>query len=91
MKICHNMNIIVQTTGGHESSLNGKIKSTNKTLANIKRALLMNSSLKKELWCFEYQYVILIPAELRIFCVVMLLTSSGIEQELHINTSKYGA
>ena len=52
MRICHNMNIIVQTTGGDASSLNGKSESPNKTLANIRRALLLNSSHKKELWCF---------------------------------------
>ena len=48
MKICHNMNIIFQTTDA--SSLNGKSKNPNKTLANITRALLVNSSHKKELW-----------------------------------------
>ena len=58
MKTCHNMNIIVRTTGGDASSLNGKIKSPNKTLANIKRAIFLNSSHKKELWCFAYQYAI---------------------------------
>ena len=42
MKTCHNMNIIVQTTGGYASSLNDKSESPNKTLANITRALLMN-------------------------------------------------
>ena len=47
MKTCHNMNIIVQTTGGDSSSLNGKSKSPNKILDNITRALLLNSSHKK--------------------------------------------
>ena len=56
MKTFHTMNIIVQTTGGDASSLNGKGESPNKTLANITRALLLNSSQKKELWCFAYQY-----------------------------------
>ena len=52
------MNIIVQTTGGDASSLNGKSESPNKTLANITRSLLLNSIHKKELWCFAYQYTI---------------------------------
>ena len=56
IKTCHNMNIIVQTTGGYESSLNGKSESPNKTLDNITRALPLKSSHKKELWCFAYQY-----------------------------------
>ena len=47
MRTCHNMNIIVQNTGGDASSLNGKSESLNKTLANITRALLINSSHKK--------------------------------------------
>ena len=42
MRTCHNMNIIVQTTGGYASSLNDKSKSPNKKIANITRALLMN-------------------------------------------------
>ena len=50
------MNIIVQTVGGYASSLNGKIESPNKTLANIMRDFLLNSSHKKELWFFSYQY-----------------------------------
>ena len=49
MNTCHNMNIIVQNTGGYTSSLNGKSEITNKTLANITRALLLNSSHNKEL------------------------------------------
>ena len=52
------MNTTVQTTGGDASSLSGKSESPNKTLANITRALLLNSSHKKELWCFAYQYAI---------------------------------
>ena len=52
------MNIIVHTTGGYASFLNGIIESPNNTLSNITRALLLNSNHKKELWCFVYQYSI---------------------------------
>ena len=52
------MNIIVQTTGGDEYSLNGKSESPNKRLANITRAHLLNSIHKEEIWCFGYQYAI---------------------------------
>ena len=52
------MNIIVHTTGGDASSLNGKSESPNKTLANINRTLILKSIHKKELWCFAYQYFI---------------------------------
>ena len=47
MKTCHNMNIIVHTTGGYAYSINGKSESPYNTLANITRALLLNSSQKK--------------------------------------------
>ena len=57
---CHNMNIIVQNTGRDTYSLNGKSESSNETLDNITRVLLMNSIHKKELWCFSYHYSILI-------------------------------
>ena len=50
------MNIMVQTTDVYAYSLNGKIYSPNKILANITRALLLNSIQKRELWCFAYQY-----------------------------------
>ena len=60
MNTCHNITIIVQTTGGDVSSLNGKIEIPDKTLYNIKIALLINSSCKKELWYFAYQYSICI-------------------------------
>ena len=49
------MNIIVQTKGVDASSINGKSESPIKTLDNITRALLLNSSHKKELWFFSYQ------------------------------------
>ena len=58
MKTCHNMNIIVQTTGGDASSLIVKSEYPNNKLVNITKVLLMNSSHKKELWCFTYQYAI---------------------------------
>ena len=58
MKTCYSMNIIVKTTCGDESSLNGKSEIPNNTLANITRALLLNSSQKKELWCFAYKCAI---------------------------------
>ena len=50
MKTCHNIHIIVQNTDGDSSSLNGKSESPNKTLDNITRALLLNSSHKKDLF-----------------------------------------
>ena len=42
MKTCHNMNIIVQTTGGDAYSINGKSEISNKAIYNIRRDLLLN-------------------------------------------------
>ena len=50
MKTYHNINIIVQTIGGYSYSLTGKSEIPNNTLANITRAILLNSIHKKELW-----------------------------------------
>ena len=47
MNTCHNMNIIVQNTGGDASSLNGKSESPNNKFANITRTLLLNQIHKK--------------------------------------------
>ena len=57
------MKIIFQTTVVDSSSLNDKSEIPNKTLANIMGALIINSSHKKELWCFAYQYDIWISCQ----------------------------
>ena len=46
---CHNMNTIVQNTGGDASPLNGKTKIPNDTHDNITISLLLKPSNKKEL------------------------------------------
>ena len=55
---CLNMNIIFKNAGEYVTSLNGKSESPNKTLDNITRSLLLDSSHKKERWCFSYQYAL---------------------------------
>ena len=52
------MNIIVQNKGGDAFSINMKAEIPNNKLDNITRALLLNSSKKKELWYFSHQYAI---------------------------------
>ena len=76
---CHNMNIIVQTTGGDASSLNGKSKSPNKTLANITRALLLNQATRKNSGFLHINIPYGSPAELKIDCVVMFPIFYGME------------
>ena len=49
MNMCHNINIIVKTTGGDASYISGKIESTNNKTANITIYLILNSINKKEL------------------------------------------
>ena len=63
IKTCHNMSIIVQTTGGYASTINCKNKSTNKTLANNTRALIQKSSHNKQLWCLSSQYAIFLSRQ----------------------------
>ena len=48
MNTCHDMNTIVQTTCGDESSINGKSESPNKTLDHIKKYFILNLSNKKK-------------------------------------------
>ena len=57
------MTIIVQTTSGDVSSLNGKIKIPHKTLDNITRALIMNASHNKYFFRLAYQYVICLSCQ----------------------------
>ena len=54
------MNIMVQTTGEDESSLNGDSKILNRKLANSTRCILLKLIHNKELWFLAYQYSILI-------------------------------
>ena len=84
------MNNIVQTSGVDTSSLNG-LKIPNKTSYIITRDLILRSSHKKKLWCFDYYYGIWIyrRPDNRL-CGDANFLSSGMEQELHTNTSNYG-
>ena len=88
------MNIIVETTGGYASSFNGRIEIPNKTietLADITRDILLNISHNKENFG---DLIISIPsvyhAEMIMGCVVILITSSGMEQYLQTNKLKCG-
>ena len=56
MRTCHNMNIIVQTTGENEYELNGISEIPKKTLSNITRALILKSIQNTEIWCLYYKY-----------------------------------
>ena len=58
MNTCHNINIIYQTMGGDSYSRHGTSKSLNNTISNITGALLLNSSHKKDIWCFAYHCAI---------------------------------
>ena len=73
------MNIIVQTTGGDASSLNCKIESPNRTLANVTRAILLKSSHKKNSGVLYINIPYGSTAELKIDCVLMFLTLYGTE------------
>ena len=90
MKTCNNMKIIVQNIGGYAYSLNGKREISNNTLANTTRALILNSSHKKEILCFTYHYAIWISllTENRLCGDVPNLLWHGTRNSL--KKSKYG-
>ena len=83
MSTCHNMHIIVQTTGGYASSLNDNSKIPDNTLDNITRAL------RKNFGDFPISIPSRSPAKVRIGCMVILLLSFVMYQDHHTHTSKY--
>ena len=80
------MNIIVKNIGEDSSSLNGKSGSPNNILTDITRSLLLNSIHKRELFALPIIMQSVYLSKLRIYCVVMFLIYSGMEQYLHTNT-----
>jgi hypothetical protein len=44
--------IPLESTGGYASFLNGKIERPHRTIANMVRAMLLNSGLPNNLWCY---------------------------------------
>ena len=70
---------MVQTIGGYSSSLNSKSEIPHKTLANTTRAPLLKPIQKKNFGALPISIPYVSPTELRIYCVVMFLTSSGME------------
>ena len=74
MKTCHKLKIIFQATGVDTSSLNGKSKIPNKTLASITSALILNSRHNKK--CpSPINMTSVSPIKPRIVCVAMFLNS----------------
>ena len=90
LNTCHKMNIISQTTGGYASSLNGKVKVLIRPLLVSQELLYWTQDTINNFGDFPIIMSYVSPAKLRIGCVVMFLTSSGMEQDLHTNTLKYG-
>jgi hypothetical protein len=44
--------IILETTGGHASFLNGKVERPNRTIADMVRALYFNAGHSPDKWCY---------------------------------------
>ena len=84
------MNIFVQNTGGDASSLNGKRKFQIRHLLILQEIFYLTKVTKNTFGDFTISIPSSSPAELRIYCVVMFLTFSGMEQDFYTNTSKYG-
>ena len=89
MKICHNMNIIVQTTCGYASSINGKSESLIRHLLISRDLFYWTQVTINNFGVFHISMPSGYPAEPIIYCVVMFLISYGMEQDLYTNISKY--
>ena len=90
MKTCHNINIIVQTKEGYESSLNCKREIPKRHMLISKELFYLNKVTRKNFVVLTISIPSGSPDELRIGCVVMFLNSYGMEQYLHTKTYKYG-
>ena len=79
-----------QTIGVYASSIsiNDKSEITDKKRANITKAL--HKVTRKNLVVLTISIPYGSHAKLRIDCVAMFINYSGMEQDLHTNTSKYG-
>jgi len=54
------LNLILETTGGYASNLNGKIETMHGTSKDMTRALLQARSHSDDKWCFAFTYAIFI-------------------------------
>ena len=82
----HKMDIIVQTSVGHVSVLNGKAKYQTMHLI-ISQELFYSTQVTRKSFgasCIIMPYVS--PTEMITVCAGMLHTSYGMEQDLHTNT-----
>ena len=50
------LGMVMESTGGHASSLNGTVETPNKTLKRMIRSNLMGADMADEFWCFAGQY-----------------------------------
>jgi hypothetical protein len=57
MRLCYEeLNIVVQTTGGYNSTNNGPVESPNRPDKRMIRMMLMTANLPSTFWCFSLQY-----------------------------------
>ena len=52
------MHMVMQTTGGNNSALNGKAEAPHKLLKKITWALLVTAGMDDKFWCFAMQYAV---------------------------------
>ena len=62
--VVEELGIIVETTGGHASSINGKVERPHQTIKNMVRVQLISRGHSDELWCLCYQYTIWLIARI---------------------------
>ena len=58
MSVAHHLDLVVESTGGYTSSLNGKAERPFRTIKNMIRVQLMSRAIDDKLWCCCFQYSI---------------------------------
>ena len=79
------MNIIVQTTGGYEFLSVVKLKVLKRHLLISRDIFYLNQVTINNFGVLPINIPYGSPVELRIYCMVVFLTSYGMEQDLHKN------
>ena len=94
MQVYIDHKVVVKTTGGHASSINGKLERPHKTIKNMVRTQLLYRGHSDELWCFYYQYIIwfiscLINMRLGTDPVVLVISTRTSPAQFHTQTLLY--
>eukprot|EP00978_Attheya_sp_CCMP212_P030984 scaffold115760_cov65-Attheya_sp.AAC.3 len=63
------LGLVLQTTGGYASSLNGKSEATHRLVKNMVRSMLQSRGHQDDKWCYAYSYTLWLLRRLLNRCV----------------------